>query len=118
MSEQDALEIIAAEDDVIYSQRLEAIINGAVSDEEISTGRQDILPEEEEIIERIDGLEPETEADQTIDAQTDEPSEEDMLPEEVMTDLESDETEAEDSLAGENVEADMSADENGDEGAE
>ena len=35
-----------------------------------------------------------------------------------MTDLESDETEAEDSLAGENVEADMSADENGDEGAE
>jgi hypothetical protein len=118
VSEQDALEIIAAEDDVIYSQRLEAIINGAVSDEEISTGRQDILPEEEEIIERIDGLEPETEADQTIDAQTDEPSEEDMLPEEVMTDLESDETEAEDSLAGENVEADMSADENGDEGAE
>ncbi len=118
VSEADALEIIAVEDDVIYSQRLEAIINGAVSDEEMPTGRQDILPEEEEIIERIDGLESEPEADQVMDVQTDESSEEDMLPEEAMTDLESEEMEAEDSLAGENAEEDMSADENADEGAE
>lgn len=51
------MEILASEDDVTYSQRLEAIINGAVYGEEVPAGRQDVLPEEEEIIERIDGLE-------------------------------------------------------------
>ena len=57
VSEQDALDIIASEDDVTYSQRLEAIISGAVYGEDVPAGRQDVLPEEEEIIERIDGLE-------------------------------------------------------------
>ena len=109
VSEQDALEIIAVEDDVIYSQRLEAIISGAVYDEDVPTGRQDILPEEEEIIERIDGLEAGFDEEQPLDAQTDEISEEDMLPEEMMEEVvPSDET------AGE----DISADENADEGAE
>ena len=49
-------EIIASEDDVTYSQKLEAIINGALYGEDIPVGRQDVLPEEEEIIERIEGL--------------------------------------------------------------
>lgn len=57
VSEEQALEIIASEDDVTYSQKLEAIISGALYGEEIPTGRQDVLPEEEEIIERIEGLE-------------------------------------------------------------
>ncbi len=57
VSEEQALVIIASEDDVTYSQLLEAIINGTLSDGEESGARQDILPEEEEIIERIEGLE-------------------------------------------------------------
>lgn len=57
VSEEQALVIIASEDDVTYSQLLEAIINGALSDGEESGARQDVLPEEEEIIERIEGLE-------------------------------------------------------------
>ena len=59
VSEADALEILASEDDVSYSQRLQAVINGALYSEEVPAGRQDVLPEEEEIIERIDGLETE-----------------------------------------------------------
>ncbi len=59
VSEADALEILASEDDVSYSQRLQAVINGALYSEEGPAGRQDVLPEEEEIIERIDGLETE-----------------------------------------------------------
>lgn len=42
---------------VEYSQRLEAIISGAIYGEDVPAGRQDVLPEEEEIIERIEGLE-------------------------------------------------------------
>lgn len=57
VSEEQALEIIASEDDVTYSQRLEAIISGAIYGEDVPAGRQDVLPEEEEIIERIEGLE-------------------------------------------------------------
>ncbi len=57
VSEEQALEIIASEDDVTYSQKLEAIISGAFYGEEVPMGRQDVLPEEEEIIERIEGLE-------------------------------------------------------------
>lgn len=84
VSEQDALEIIASEDDVTYSQRLEAIISGAVYGEDVPAGRQDVLPEEEEIIERIDGLETETAGEQPADTQEDVTPEEDMLPEEMM----------------------------------
>ena len=57
VSEEQAFEIIASEDDVTYSQRLEAIISGAFYGEDVPMGRQDVLPEEEEIIERIEGLE-------------------------------------------------------------
>ncbi|MDE5717746.1 MAG: hypothetical protein K2I53_09065, partial [Lachnospiraceae bacterium] len=109
VSEQDALEIIAVEDDVIYSQRLEAIINGAVYDEDVPAGRQDILPEEEEIIERIDGLEADFDEEQPQDAQTDEIPEEDMLPEEMPEEA---------GTSEENAGEDISADENTDEGAE
>ena len=109
VSEADALEIIALEDDVAYSQRLEAIISGAVYGEEVPEGRQDILPEEEEIIERIDGLETETEGEQPADIQEDVPPEEDMLPEEIQDQPVS---------ADENTGEDMSEDENADEGAE
>ncbi len=82
VSEADAMEIIASEDDVTYSQKLEAVINGEVYGEDVPAGRQDVLPEEEEIIERIDGLE--TEGEQTTDIQADVIPEEDMLPEEMM----------------------------------
>ena len=109
VSEADALEIIALEDDVAYSQRLEAIISGAVYGEEVPEGRQDILPEEEEIIERIDGLETETEGEQPADIQEDVTPEEDMLPEEIQDQPVS---------ADENTGEDMSEDENADEGAE
>ncbi|MDE5939679.1 MAG: hypothetical protein K2H37_11425 [Lachnospiraceae bacterium] len=109
VSEQDALEIIAVEDDVIYSQRLEAIINGAVYDEDVPAGRQDILPEEEEIIERIDGLEADFDEEQPQDAQTDEIPEEDMLPEEMPEEA---------ATSDENAGEDISADENTDERAE
>lgn len=56
VSEEQAYEIIASEDDVTYSQKLEAIISGAFYGEDSPVGRQDVLPEEEEIIERIEGL--------------------------------------------------------------
>ena len=102
VSESDALEIIALEDDVAYSQRLEAIISGAVYGEDVPAGRQDVLPEEEEIIERIDGLEPETEEEQPADIQGDVTPEEDMLPEEMLDQPVS---------ADENTEEDVSADE-------
>lgn len=109
VSEQDALEIIAAEDDVTYSQRLGAIINGAVYGEEIPAGRQDVLPEEEEIIERIDGLETETVEEQPTDIQEDVTPEEDMLPEEMMVEPEP---------SDENADVETPTDENADEGAE
>ena len=109
VSESDALDIIASEDDVTYSQRLDAIINGAVYGEDVPAGRQDVLPEEEEIIERIDGLEAGFDEEQPTDVQADEISEEDMLPEEMM-----EEAVPSDENAGE----DISADENADEGAE
>ena len=82
VSESDAMEIIASEDDVTYSQKLEAIINGTFFGEDVPAGRQDVLPEEEEIIERIDGLE--TEGEQQTDIQADVAAEEDMLPEEMQ----------------------------------
>lgn len=104
VSEQDALDIIASEDDVTYSQRLEAIISGAVYGEDVPAGRQDVLPEEEEIIERIDGLE--ADIDETP---------EDMLPEELTgEETPAEETEGENGSEGE----DMPTDENVDEEAE
>lgn len=62
LTEQDALDILASEDDVTYTQRLEAVINGeSVDEEEAEVGIQDVLPEEEEIIERIGGTDAEPE---------------------------------------------------------
>ena len=119
VSEQDALEIIVIEDDVTYSQRLEAIINGAVYSEEVPAGRQDVLPEEEEIIERLDGLETETAEEQSADMQEEMSPEGDMLPEEMMGEAQpTDENAGEDTAAEENVGEDNPADENADEGAE
>lgn len=106
VSEADALEILASEDDVSYSQRLQAVINGALYSEEVPAGRQDVLPEEEEIIERIDGLEDATSEEQPVDTQEDATSEDDMLPEEMM-----DEPVPADENAGEETPADENADE-------
>lgn len=63
LSEQDALDILSVEDDVEYTQRLNAIINGESYGEEeaVEPGIQDMLPEEEEIIDRIGGIDGETE---------------------------------------------------------
>ncbi len=108
VSEADALEIIAAEDDVIYSQMLAAIINGSLYDEEVPAGRQDVLPEEEEIIERVDGLE----------ADVDEVPE-DMLPEETVgEDIVADEDAGEDMPLDGTTEEDTMTDEDADERAE
>ena len=99
VSESDALDIISSEDDVTYSQRLDAIISGAMYGEDVPAGRQDVLPEEEEIIERIDGIE-------------------DGLEEDVPVDLSTDEMQGDDMSADESTGEDMPTDENVDEGAE
>ena len=59
VSETDALDIIASEDDVAYSQRLEAVINGTAygSEEDMPEVKQDGLLEEEEIISRLEDVE-------------------------------------------------------------
>ena len=57
VSEADALDILASEDDLIYSERVYGIIYGTYVDEEAEEQpkvKEDILPEEEEIIERLD----------------------------------------------------------------
>ncbi|MCH5260562.1 MAG: hypothetical protein J1F18_12445, partial [Lachnospiraceae bacterium] len=62
LSESDALDIISSGDDVTYSQRLQAVISGEAFGEEEETGpaqKQDVLPEEEEIIDRLEGMETE-----------------------------------------------------------
>ena len=58
LSEADALDIISSGDDVTYSQRIQAVISGEVygAEEDLPEGRQDVLPEEEEIIERLDNI--------------------------------------------------------------
>lgn len=91
LSETDVLNILASEDDLIYSQKLEAVINGESvgEEEEAEVGIQDVLPEEEEIMERIGGADGETEIE--------------LEPEDVST---------------EELPDDQAADENADEGAE
>ena len=85
LSEQDALDILALEDDLTYSQRLESIISGESydSEEETEPGVQDMLPEEEEIMERIGGADGEAELEVDFEPE-DVSSEEDVLPEEEM----------------------------------
>ena len=62
LSESDALDVISSEDDVTYSQRLRTVISGEFFGEEEETapaGKQDVLPEEEEIIDRLQDVETE-----------------------------------------------------------
>ena len=62
LSESDALEIVASGDDVTYSQRIQAVVNGDTfnpEEEDTPTGKQDVLPEEEEIIDRLQSTETE-----------------------------------------------------------
>ncbi len=62
LSEQDAFDILASEDDEEYTRKLQAVIDGEIyGAEETEEGVQDVLPEEEEIIERIGGIDGETE---------------------------------------------------------
>lgn len=58
LSEADALDIISSGDDVTYSQRIRAVISGEFygAEEPLPEGRQDVLPEEEEIIERLENI--------------------------------------------------------------
>ena len=81
VSESEALEIISLKDDVEYTQWLESILNGsAYSDEEGAGATLDILPEEEEILERLEGLQ---EEQQDI-MSNEEPETDDALPEEEL----------------------------------
>ena len=81
VSESEALEIISLKDDVEYTQWLEGILNGSTYFEEEETGATlDILPEEEEILERLEGLQ-----EEQLDIMPDEGVEtDDVLPEEEL----------------------------------
>ena len=64
LSEADAWDILSSEDDETYTRRLQAIIDGESYDaEEVEEGTPDVLPEEEEIIERIGGIDGGTETE-------------------------------------------------------
>ena len=57
VSEEDALNIIASEDDLTYSEKLYSILNGTglgSEEEDQPKVKQDVLPEEEEIIDRLE----------------------------------------------------------------
>ena len=62
LSETDVLDIIASDDNVTYTQRLQAVISGenyGAEEEELPDVKQDVLPGEEEIIDRLQGTETE-----------------------------------------------------------
>ncbi len=61
LSETDAMDIISSGDDVTYSQRVQAVIAGEAygTESETPEAKQDILPEEEEIIDRLENTETE-----------------------------------------------------------
>ena len=65
LSEGDAWDILSSEDDETYTRRLQAVIDGEsyAAEEAEEPVTPDILPEEEEIIERIGGIEGETETE-------------------------------------------------------
>ncbi len=75
VSEADALDILSSSNDLTYSEKLYGIINGTGIEEpdvEQPKVKEDILPEEEEIIERIDnpdGLE--TDSAETAGSESD-----------------------------------------------
>ena len=58
VSEEDALNVIASENDLDYSEKLYSILSGngigAPEEEEQPKEKQDVLPEEEEIIDRLE----------------------------------------------------------------
>ena len=69
VSESEALEILSSGDDVTYSQRLQSIIYGdgfGSDDENLPAVKQDVLPEEEEIIDRLQGTESMEEIDESM----------------------------------------------------
>ena len=63
LSEEEALDIIASDGDLIYSEKIYGIINGTGmespegAEEEQPKIKQDVLPEEEEIIDRLENPE-------------------------------------------------------------
>ena len=62
LSEADAMDIISSEDNVTYSQRIQSVISGEAygpKEDVLPAGKQDVLPEEEEIIDRLEGMETE-----------------------------------------------------------
>ena len=67
VSEAEALDIISAGDDVTYSQKVEAVVYGESFDdaEDLPEVKQDVLPEEEEIIDRLQSTEDVEEPQQT-----------------------------------------------------
>ena len=69
LSEADVMDIIYSEDDIIYTQKITAVLFGAVvSAEDTADEMADVLPEEQEI---LDGLPEETEDMVTDDIVTD-----------------------------------------------
>ena len=75
LSEADVMDIISSEDDIVYTQKITAVLSGATmpADAEQSDGIADVLPEEQEI---LDGLSENTEntADMEADDIPDAPS--------------------------------------------
>ena len=66
LSEADALDILGAGDNVTYSQRLRAVIYGDTlgdDDGDMPEVKQDVLPEEEEIIDRLQNTDETEEAE-------------------------------------------------------
>ena len=53
LSEADVMDIINSEDDVVYTQKITAVLSGLIAPEEATDGVRDVLPEEQEI---LDGL--------------------------------------------------------------
>ncbi len=78
VSEADALETVASEDDVTYTQRVQAIIDGIMygAGEDVPEVKQDVLLEEEEIISRLEGIEEEADLSENDVQQDDFPTEE------------------------------------------
>ena len=73
VSESEALDILSAEDDVAYSQRLESIVYGDIwsdGEDDLPEVKQDVLPEEEEIIDRLQGVENTEESDTAPQAES------------------------------------------------
>lgn len=103
LSEGDAWDILSSEDDETYTRRLQAVIDGESygvdETEEAGETTQDILPEEEEIIERIGGIDGETEivtepwpeADVSAQEASDEQAQDESVPDEQAQDENTDE---------------------------